>query len=67
MDTDREKVKTAYQQMTIKEKISYILQNYWLQILIGMALFVGGKVVWKVLLKYFDWIKEMKKELNENI
>ena len=44
MDTDREKVKTAYQQMTIKEKISYILQNYWLQILIGMALL--GMLVW---------------------
>ena len=44
MDTDREKVKTAYQQMTIKEKIGYILQNYWLQILIGIALL--GMLVW---------------------
>lgn len=40
---------------------------FLLSILIGIALFVGGKIVWKVLLKYFDWIKEMKKESNKNI
>lgn len=38
MDTDREKVKSAYRQMSKKEKLGYIFQNYWVQMVVGIAL-----------------------------
>lgn len=40
MDIDREKVKTAYQQMSKKEKLGYIFQNYWLRMVVGSVLLV---------------------------
>lgn len=42
MDQDRARVKEAYQHMTKKERVIYIFQNYWVQILIAVLIVVGG-------------------------
>lgn len=48
MDQDRERVKAAFKNMTGKEKIRYILQSYWVCIVVGaIVLWIGISIIGK--------------------